>query len=200
MLVISRKKGESLLIGDDIEITVEKIDSSSVKISIKAPKEKVILRKEVYEKVKDENSNAIATTKDILKILKYEDNMYTANPYNIYKQNSVNMASSQQLLLMLLDGAVKYTKIARMAILNKDIAKAHKELVRVQDIFLELMITMDKNTKYMEDLYNIYDFIKNELVKANIKKDITIIDNTLPLIEEIRDMWYEVDAKIKSGK
>ncbi|MDQ5924596.1 MAG: flagellar secretion chaperone FliS [Bacillota bacterium] len=126
--------------------------------------------------------------------------MYTANPYNIYKQNSVNMASSQQLLLMLLDGAVKYTKIARMAILNKDIARAHKELVRVQDIFLELMITMDKNTKYMEDLYNIYDFIKNELVKANIKKDITIIDNTLPLIEEIRDMWYEVDAKIKSGK
>ena len=70
MLVISRKKGESLLIGDDIEITVEKIDSSSVKISIKAPKEKVILRKEVYEKLKDENSNAIATTKDILKILK----------------------------------------------------------------------------------------------------------------------------------
>lgn len=126
--------------------------------------------------------------------------MYTANPYNIYKQNSVNMASSQQLLLMLLDGAVKYTKIAKMAILNKDIARAHKELVRVQDIFLELMITMDKNTKYMEDLYNIYDFIKNELAKANIKKDITIIDNTLPLIEEIRDMWYEVDAKIKSGK
>lgn len=126
--------------------------------------------------------------------------MYTSNPYNIYKQNSVNMASSQQLLLMLLDGAVKYTKIARMAILNKDIAKAHKELVRVQDIFLELMITMDKNTKYMEDLYNIYDFIKNELAKANIKKDITIIDNTLSLIEEIRDMWYEVDAKIKSGK
>ncbi len=70
MLVISRKKGESLLIGDDIEITVEKIDTSSVKISIKAPKEKVILRKEVYEKVKDENSNAIVTTKDILKILK----------------------------------------------------------------------------------------------------------------------------------
>ena len=126
--------------------------------------------------------------------------MYTANPYNIYKQNSVNMASSQQLLLMLLDGAVKYTKIARMAILNTDIPRAHKELVRVQDIFLELMITMDKNTKYMEDLYNLYDFIKNELAKANIKKDITIIDNTLPLIEEIRDMWYEVDAKIKSGK
>ena len=126
--------------------------------------------------------------------------MYTANPYNIYKQNSVNMASSQQLLLMLLDGAVKYTKIARIAILKKDIPRAHKELVRVQDIFLELMITMDKNTKYMEDLYNVYDFIKNELAEANMKKDVKIIDEILPLIEEIRDMWYEVDRKIKSGK
>jgi len=126
--------------------------------------------------------------------------MYSANPYNIYKQNSVNMASSQQLLLMLLDGAVKYTKIARMAILNKDIPRVHKELIRVQDIFLELMITMDKNTVYMEDLYNIYDFIKNELAKANMKKDVNKIDEVLPLIEEIRDMWYEVDKKIKSGK
>ena len=70
MLVISRKKGQSFLIGDDIEITVEKIDISSVKISIKAPKEKVILRKEVYEKVKNENSNAIVTSEDILNILK----------------------------------------------------------------------------------------------------------------------------------
>ncbi|CEI72244.1 MULTISPECIES: flagellar export chaperone FliS [Romboutsia] len=127
--------------------------------------------------------------------------MYTTNPYNTYKQNSVNMASKEQLLLMLLDGAVKYTKIARMAILEKNISRAHNELVRVQDIFLELMITMDKSAgKYMEDLYNIYDFIKGELAKANMKKDIKIIDEVLPVIEDVRDMWYEVDKKIKTGK
>ena len=127
--------------------------------------------------------------------------MYTANPYNVYKQNSVNMASKEKLLLMLLDGAVKYTKIARLAILEKDIARAHKELIRVQDIFLELMVTMDKSVgKYMEDLYNLYDFIKSELGRANIKKDVKIIDNLLPIIEEIRDMWYEVDKKIKTGQ
>ena len=125
--------------------------------------------------------------------------MNTANPYNIYKQNSVNMASGQQLLLMLLDGAVKYTKVARLSILNKDMPRAHKELVRVQDIFLELMITMDKNTEYMQDMYNLYDFIKNQLSEANIKKDVKIIENTLPLIEEVRDLWYEVNKKIKSS-
>ena len=41
-----------------------------MKISNKAPKEKVILRKELYEKVKDENSNAIIGQQDILDILK----------------------------------------------------------------------------------------------------------------------------------
>ncbi|CEO30552.1 flagellar export chaperone FliS [Paraclostridium sordellii] len=127
--------------------------------------------------------------------------MYTANPYNAYKQNFVNTASKEKLLIMLVDGAVKYTKIARIAILEKNIEKAHKELTRVQDIFLELMITMDKDSnKFMQDLYNVYDFIKSQLAIANIKKDIQIIDNVLPLIEEIRDMWYEVDKKIKSGK
>ena len=52
MLVITRKKGESLLIGDDIEIKITKIEDGSVKIAIDAPKDKIILRKEVYEKVK----------------------------------------------------------------------------------------------------------------------------------------------------
>lgn len=70
MLVITRKKDESLLIGDDIEIKIVKIDDGSVKIAIDAPKEKTILRKEVYEKVKNENSNAITKTDDILKLFK----------------------------------------------------------------------------------------------------------------------------------
>ncbi|MDK2585815.1 carbon storage regulator CsrA [Romboutsia sedimentorum] len=70
MLVITRKKGESLLIGDDIEIKITKIEDGSVKIAIDAPKDKIILRKEVYDNVKDENSKAIANTDDILKLFK----------------------------------------------------------------------------------------------------------------------------------
>ena len=52
--------------------------------------------------------------------------MYTANPYNAYKQNTVNMASKDQLLLMLVDGAVKYTKIARLAIEKRDYRQSYK--------------------------------------------------------------------------
>lgn len=58
MLVITRKKGESILLGEDIEITVVKIDDSSIKLSIEAPKNVKILRKELYEAIKKENQDA----------------------------------------------------------------------------------------------------------------------------------------------
>jgi carbon storage regulator len=59
MLVIGRKKGESLLIGEDVELTIIKIENGSVKIAINAPKEVVILRKELYKEVTDENQRAM---------------------------------------------------------------------------------------------------------------------------------------------
>ncbi|NMF03254.1 carbon storage regulator CsrA [Clostridium beijerinckii] len=58
MLIITRKKGESLMIGDDIEIVISKVDDGSVKIGIKAPKDVSILRKELYEEVEKENKEA----------------------------------------------------------------------------------------------------------------------------------------------
>ena len=70
MLVISRKKGESLLIGDDIEITVSKIEDGTVKLSISAPKSVKILRKELYKAVEMENKNALVRDMSILKKFK----------------------------------------------------------------------------------------------------------------------------------
>lgn len=70
MLVITRKKGESLMIGDDIEITISKIEDGSVKIGIKAPRNVNILRKELYEQVERENQEAINVDIDMLKNIK----------------------------------------------------------------------------------------------------------------------------------
>ncbi|MBR9648462.1 carbon storage regulator CsrA [Clostridium tyrobutyricum] len=70
MLVISRKKGESLLIGDDIEITVSRIEDGTVKLSISAPKSVKILREELYKEVEMENKNALARDMSVLKKFK----------------------------------------------------------------------------------------------------------------------------------
>lgn len=67
MLIITRKKGQSIMIGDDIEITVSKLEDGSVKLGVDAPKEMTILRKELYEAVKKENEEAMKVNIDLLK-------------------------------------------------------------------------------------------------------------------------------------
>jgi len=123
-----------------------------------------------------------------------------ANAYNAYKNNSVNYASKEQLLLMLLDGAVKFAKMARQAILDKDIIRSHENLVKTQDIFTELAITLDQNAgEWAVNMYRIYDFIKEKLFEANLKKDIKILDEVMPLIEEVRSTWHEA-YEVSKGK
>lgn len=117
--------------------------------------------------------------------------MYS-NGYNVYKNNSVNYASKEQLLLMLVEGAVKFCKIARQAVIDKDIKKAHDALVRTQDIFSELMISLDTSAgDWAVQLFRVYEFIKSRLIEANMSKNLEIIDEVLPLVEDINETWKE---------
>lgn len=70
MLVITRKLGEAILIGDDIEISISKIEDGSVKLAINAPKEMAILRKELYKEVETENIEATKVDLNLLKNLR----------------------------------------------------------------------------------------------------------------------------------
>lgn len=55
MLVLSRKKNESILIGDDVTITIVDIRGDKVRLGIEAPKEVSVHRREVYDAIKREN-------------------------------------------------------------------------------------------------------------------------------------------------
>lgn len=61
MLALSRKKNESLIINNNIEITILEIKGEQVKIGISAPKEVPIYRKEVYVQIQDANKAAVDT-------------------------------------------------------------------------------------------------------------------------------------------
>jgi flagellar protein FliS len=81
---------------------------------------------------------------------------------------------------------------------DKDIKKAHDALVRTQDIFSELMASLDTSVgKWAVQMFNIYAFIKDKLMEANIKKSIEIIDEILPLVEDINETWKEAYKRSK---
>ena len=60
MLALTRKKGEALVINNNIEITVLEIRGDQIKIGISAPKDVPIYRKEVYLRIQQENEAAIS--------------------------------------------------------------------------------------------------------------------------------------------
>lgn len=62
MLVLTRKTGESLMIGESVEIKVIAVDGNYIKLGISAPRSVSVFRKEVYDKIKGENI-AAATAK-----------------------------------------------------------------------------------------------------------------------------------------
>jgi len=69
MLVLTRKPNESIVIGDNIEITVLEIKGEQVRIGISAPKEVGVYRKEIYQDIKKENQQASLANISALKLL-----------------------------------------------------------------------------------------------------------------------------------
>lgn len=72
MLVLSRKAGESIRIGDDIEVVVTAIDQNKVKIGIRSPRHIPVYREELYQKIQEDNLKAASVkTGDLDEMLKH---------------------------------------------------------------------------------------------------------------------------------
>lgn len=66
MLILTRKVGESVAIGDDIQVSVIEIKGSQVKIGIRAPRDVTVHREEIYLKIQDENRRAAQVSTDAI--------------------------------------------------------------------------------------------------------------------------------------
>ncbi len=69
MLVLTRKRGQSIVVGDDIEITILEIDRDHVKVGISAPKSVKVYRRELYEEIKKANVASIVKSKELVEEL-----------------------------------------------------------------------------------------------------------------------------------
>lgn len=67
MLALARKVNQSIMVGNDVEITILEIKGDQIKIGINAPKSVPIYRKEIFAQIQEENKNAVQQA-DIAKI------------------------------------------------------------------------------------------------------------------------------------
>jgi carbon storage regulator len=66
LLILTRKVGESVAIGDDIQVSVVEIKGTQVKLGIRAPRDVMVHREEIYLKIQEENKRAAQVSKDIV--------------------------------------------------------------------------------------------------------------------------------------
>lgn len=123
--------------------------------------------------------------------------MAIQNGYNNYAKERILNASPAQLTLMLYDGAIKFCNIAISAVENKDIEKAHNNIMKVERIIGEFRATLDFKYPVAKDFDNVYKYIMDRLIEANIKKDKDILEEVLTHLRTMRETWDEV---MKNGK
>ena len=124
--------------------------------------------------------------------------MAVNNAYAQYNNNKVLTASPAELTLLLYEGAIKFCNIAMMGIEEKNIQKAHDNIKKAQAIIEELQATLNHSDKVAEDFDNVYRYIYDLLVQANMHKDKEILERALTEIRGMRDTWKEVMKKGKS--
>lgn len=118
--------------------------------------------------------------------------MALPNAYAQYNNNKVMTASPGELTLMLYEGAIKFCNLAEMAVENKDVPKAHENIVKIQRIIDYLRQTLDMKYAVAQDFERIYVYLSQRLVEANMSKDIDILKEINQHLHSIRDNWKEV--------
>ncbi|ASA96919.1 MULTISPECIES: flagellar export chaperone FliS [Anoxybacillus] len=114
------------------------------------------------------------------------------NPYQSYQTNAVQTASPGELTLMLYNGCLKFIAQAKKAIEEKDIEARNTNLLKAQKIIQELMVTLNMEYEVAKSMMTMYDYIYRRLVEANIKSDMSILEEVEGYVKEFRDTWKQV--------
>ncbi len=125
--------------------------------------------------------------------------MALPNAFAQYNNNKIMTASPAELTLMLYEGAIKFCNIAIDAAEQKNVMKAHSNIVKVENIIAYLRNTLDMQYAVAKEYDRMYDYLQRRLFQANMKKDVEILMKVIKHLRSIRDTWKEV-MRINRGK
>ncbi|MCL2009180.1 MAG: flagellar export chaperone FliS [Synergistaceae bacterium] len=126
----------------------------------------------------------------------------TENAQYTYQATQISTATKEQLLLITYDIAIRSCRMAEAALnpdnKSQDYDLAHREIVRAQDVIRELMVTLntEKGGEMALNLMRLYDYMYQQLVEANIKKDSHNVHTVLTMLEDLKSTWEEALMKL----
>jgi flagellar protein FliS len=123
------------------------------------------------------------------------------NAYQKYKNTSVTSASKEKILLMLYEGAIKFTKRGIKACEDKNIAERGVNIGKAFDIIMELNNTLDHKVggDISKNLEQLYMYISDQYTKANISGDVGPLKDVLGILETLNGAWVKAIEQVKKN-
>lgn len=120
------------------------------------------------------------------------------NGYQAYQRNKYETASPHRLILMLYEGALRFSTQAIKAIEIQNIDETNRMLQKTQDIMYELIACLNhqEGGDIASNLHNLYMYIIDLLIKANMKKDSAYIVEAMDILKDIKSAWEQVGKEV----
>ena len=116
-----------------------------------------------------------------------------------YERIQTEGLNQKQLIVMMYAGITRFLKEAKQAISDKDFQTAHEKFDRSRKIVFHLMSTLNPEAgDIAEKLNALYVFLIEKITEANLKKDGSIVDEIVPIIDNIREGWESIKLDDKS--
>ncbi len=120
--------------------------------------------------------------------------MATTNLYTKYQTLSVNTLTPGELIILLYEELALRMNRAVLQIKNGKKEDAHKSMTKAEDIVLYLVDILDVNYPISDELLPLYEFIYRQLVVANGEKNVSILEETVKIVNQMKDVWKEAES------
>ena len=114
--------------------------------------------------------------------------------HNQYHKNAISTSSQGRLIIMMYEGAIKFTTMAIKSIDEGDIAGQGKYISKTHDIISELSLALDieKGGEVALRLESLYQYTLSQLTIANIKSDRKTLENIIKILSPLNNAWEQL--------
>ncbi|MFP4300879.1 MAG: flagellar export chaperone FliS [Spirochaetaceae bacterium] len=124
---------------------------------------------------------------------------YYAHSVNAYKETRVKTAGRGRIIVMLYDEAIKQldSAVELLEQKTKQLDKVNNAITKAQDIIAELMVSLDfeQGGEIARNLFRLYLYFNDELMEANIKKEVDPIRGVRRYLAELRTAWKQIESQ-----
>ncbi|GIO67586.1 flagellar export chaperone FliS [Paenibacillus sp. JTLBN-2024] len=117
---------------------------------------------------------------------------------NTYFNTQVNTANPGELTLLLYSGCVKFLRLALKGLKDGNFEEKSTYLAKATNIIDELLVTLDMKYEISHSLSSLYLYIKELIIKADVRSQEEPLLESINLMKELRDTWNEALKLVKS--